>query len=155
MLKSIILAASLASTLGASAAFASPPPVARPVVVDRHYVTPRPWYARWDSLGELRVNGRRPGASTLFVSRDAGPMTKLRLEVQRGDLGIKEVKVTLGNGETFVATMTGASATIDLPGGARFVRSLDIVAAPTFRRGGSLIAISGATAPMQRHAYNW
>ena len=152
MLKSIILAASLASTLGASAAFAAPPPAARPVVVDRHYVAPRP-YARWDLLGEVRVDGRRAGASTLFVGRDAGPMTRLRLVVQRGDLGMKTVKVTFGNGQTFVTAMSGASAIIDLPGEARNVRSIDIDAPPSLRRSRSIVAISGANASPPRHAY--
>ncbi len=81
----------------------------------------------WDSLGELTVGGRRNAAATIEVRRNADRLERLRVVVKRGDLGMKTIRVTFGNGRDLVTTMTGRTALIDLPGDARKVRSIEIV----------------------------
>lgn len=143
MLKQILLATAFASTLGTTAAFAAPP---RPVAVAPSF-GPRA-RADWASLGEVRVGSRR--ASVLEVGRHTGPLEKLRLVVRDGDMGLKTVRVTLGNGATFVTRMSGRFAVIDLPGGARFVRSVSIDPAGFTRRDRAVVEVLGERAGYAR-----
>jgi hypothetical protein len=141
-LKSILLSVALASTAGTATALAAPP--SRTVIVNPR-VGPERVYGRWESLGEVRVDGRRPGMSTLYVNRSLGPVTQLRLQVQRGDLGMKTVRITFENGRTFVTAMHGPSTVIDLPGRARNIRAIDIDAPPSWRRSRAVVAVLADT----------
>jgi hypothetical protein len=146
MLKSILLATAFASTLGATAAFASPEP--RPVVPARQSQYAPRAHVGWTTLGELRVGGRR--GHVLEVGRDAGRIERLRLVVRDGDLGPKTVRVTLGNGQTIVSRMFGKSQVIDLPGHARNVRAISIDPAGFARRDRATVLVLA-----DRAAYAW
>jgi hypothetical protein len=76
-------------------------------------------------------------------------MNNLRLIVMAGDVGLKTVRITFGNGQTMVTAISGPNAVIDFPGEARFVRSI-AVDGRGFRRGGAKIEVLG-----QRSAPAW
>jgi hypothetical protein len=146
--KSIVLATAFISTLGAGAAFAAPP---KPVVAAPSYHGPRE-HTSWQSLGEIRVGGRR--SHVLDVARYTGPVSRLRLVVRQGDMGLKTVRVTFGNGQSFVTSMSGRFAIVDLPGRARNVQSISVEPAGFARRDRAMVEVSAERGrDFPRHAY--
>lgn len=152
MKNKIVLGTVLASLLAAGAAFADPYPSPergpqRPEQFERARE------GRVTSLGQVVVGGRFGGRfggrerNMIEVGRDAGAFTRLRLVVNHGEPNLRAVRVTFGNGESVVLA---PSATIDLPGQARMVRSIELISAPGFRRDRAVIEVLGERAPMRR-----
>jgi hypothetical protein len=97
----------------------------------RDHRAPR-WDSRgWERLGETSVEGRND-RDVVHVGRREGAFSKLMLVVEGGDIEMYDVIVTLGGGEQFSprtryyfreGTRTNA---IDLPGGARGIRDIEL-----------------------------
>ena len=97
----------------------------------------------WVVLGQRRV---RLGADhdRIAVNARGGPYSKLRLEVARNGILIDAVRVTFANGDLARFELRnfiergGRTRDIDLPGGARDIRYIDLVYA---RRPGGGVAV--------------
>lgn len=84
----------------------------------------------WEKLGTLKT-GKRGRRDTIKVGKKAGAVTKVTFVVRDDDLEVFGVKITFGNGEVFSPdvrlyfaedTRTGV---IDLPGEARFIKTIE------------------------------
>ena len=149
--KPLLAIAFLATTLGATAAFASPPTPAS----DAYSFMARGRTSVWSSLGEIRVGGWRSQTGTLFVGRDEGRLSKLRIVVRDGDLGLKRVRITFGNGQAMDTAVNGRFAMIDLPGNHRAIRSIEVTPAGfNSRRNRAVIEVFGdrSMRPIASHA---
>jgi hypothetical protein len=149
MMRMTLIATLFASLLGAGEALARP---AGPYTPSRAATVVRPEMTVWTTLGEARIGGRRGGKATLTLDRRAQPVTKLRIALKQGNANVRAVRVTFANGMTHVADVRGQLnngrrfAVIDLPGQARFVRSVEIVPVTSRRSQLAVVEISGDTA---------
>ena len=143
MSKKILLGTLFASLLTAGTAFAdhTGPSYVIPARASegQGYTDAQHRYRRWTSLGEIVLGGRRDRDNdTLHVGRDDGRISQLRLVVKRGHAFLAGARLTLGNGQSMFVDLRGqlrdGVAMIDLPGNARFVRSIELVPI-TERRG--------------------
>jgi hypothetical protein len=160
MNKTTLLGTVLASLLAGGTALAAPGNAYRaPAAPARVIIAPRaaPMFARhdgfWTSLGEVVIGRGRflRDADTLNLGRGE-LLTGLKLQVKRGAPLLEGVKITFASGQTYYARLPrvlprDGSATIDLPGDARAVRSIEVVARSSRgRHGASQIEILGQTA---------
>lgn len=113
----------LLATGAACAHHSAPPPAPRgePVVVRR---------ADWVMLGERTVDGARD-RDMIQVGAREGRYRRIMLVVENSALELFDVEVTFGNGSRFsphtrhVFGPQTRSRVIDLPGDARFIRSVE------------------------------
>jgi hypothetical protein len=119
---------------------------------------------RWTSLGHAFLGGRFGAFNnrqTIELGRHAPRLSSLRLVVKQGDPVLRAVRVTFGNGEIYTADLRlrharfpafpgrahDGAMRIDLPGHARMVRSIEIIAAPGARRDRAVVEVLGERAP--------
>jgi hypothetical protein len=86
----------------------------------------------WIELGTREVNYKKE-SDVIEVGRQEGRFTKIRLEVDQGDMKLSKLKVTFGDGETFEPDTRyefnegTRSHNIDLPGKARAIKRVEFV----------------------------
>lgn len=88
-------------------------------------------HSRWDKLGERWVDGRGD-RDVIAVGRKDGRFQKIQLVVEHSSVELYDIVVTFGDGTTFSPNTRlafGPNATtrvIDLPGGARVIRKVEL-----------------------------
>ncbi len=116
-----------------------------------------PAFADWDNIGSVDVSGRgdrgrdygdRDRGRDRGMDRDSksfhlgGPVERLQLTADRGDVYCRSVRANFGNGraaEIFHGDLrAGRPANIDLPGDARTLSDLDFVCTAQDRRGATI-----------------
>ncbi len=105
----------------------------------------------WDRLGSRQVNfvGDR---DTIVVTASEGRFDAIRLDVDRGDLEMYDVVVTFGNGERFSPetrwrfNQGTRSRVIDLPGEARFIKTVSFLYKSKLRKGRATLTLFGRQA---------
>ena len=85
--------------------------------------------AGWDQIGVQQVDFR--GDHDVIHAEGAGRFRTIRIVVEGGDIEMYNVRITLGDGETFSPRTRlyfaehSSSRDIDLPGAARIIRRID------------------------------
>lgn len=85
----------------------------------------------WDKLGERWIEGKRD-RDAIHVGRDEGRYTRIMLVAEHSALELFDIVVTFGNGDTYspdtrlVFDQSTRSRVIDLPGGARAIKRVDL-----------------------------
>ncbi|HKA87880.1 MAG TPA: hypothetical protein VKE22_09455 [Haliangiales bacterium] len=87
----------------------------------------------WERLGDLGV-ASGGGAYVVRVGRDEGIFTQLALSVEGNDIDVADLVVTFADGGRYAPNQRfhfrgGATATVDVPGGARGIRAVELRAA--------------------------
>jgi hypothetical protein len=86
----------------------------------------------WVELGTREVDYKKE-RDVIEVGRQEGRFTRIRLEVDEGDMKLSKLKVTFGNGETFEPDTRyefnegTRSHNIDLPDKARAIKRVEFV----------------------------
>jgi hypothetical protein len=86
--------------------------------------------ARWEKLGETRVDGL-VDHDVVTVAQDDSRYSAIQIRVEDSSLVMLQIKVVFGNGETFepnvrlVFDANTQSRVIDLPGNTRFIRRIE------------------------------
>jgi hypothetical protein len=134
-MKRIILVGGLMTSLLGGVALADHPPgrVYTPEAYGQHAAyAPQAARAGWTRLGELGA-GRWRDASVLHVGREAGRFSRLML-VARDAVHVHALRVTFGNGQSQELVLherldrVGRSVSVDLPGDARSIISVELLA---------------------------
>ena len=106
--------------------------------------------AEWDLLGSRRVN-LAVDRDVIVVGPREGTFDAIRIEVDGGNLEMYNIRLTLGNGDTWspntrVLFREGSwSRLIDLPG-ARVIRKIEFWYRSRVRRGQATVRVFGRTA---------
>ena len=115
--------------------------------------TATPAFAAWDPSGSVDIGFRRDRESKSFDL--GGPVDKIRLRAEQGDMECRTVDATFGNGRSrsiFNGRLRGGETRIiDLPGNDRQVRRLSFTCGAQDRRGG-IISIA---ADIGNHRADW
>lgn len=88
-------------------------------------------HSRWDKLGERWVDGRGD-RDVIHVGKKDGRFQKIQLVVEHSSVELYDIVVTFGDGTTFSPNTRlafGPNSTtrvIDLPGGARVIRKVEL-----------------------------
>ena len=104
----------------------------------------------WEELGSRNV--AFSGDHDTIDCTGEGRFTSLRFEVEYGTIELFDIKVTLGNGETFSPTTrmqfgeNSHSRTIDLPGRAKTIRKIEFWYRSERRRGRATVTVFGKSA---------
>ena len=160
-IKALITTIVLGSSSLALAAPAYQTPVAAPTVRDHRMPAPVPAPAPQYGYGhgwqkpvarpvllanDTRVNGR----SNISVSQTTRTFTKLELKAQSGRTDLDRVLITFGNGQRQIVQLNGKlsgnltankSLTIDLDGGARYIKSITLIGNSARRSSIDVVAV--------------
>ena len=121
---------------------------ARPDVAPPSEVRPPAPGGRWDALGFRQVSFATE-KDTIVVTASEGVFDALRFDVDNGDLEMFNVVVTFGDGSRFSPETRynfdqgTRSRVIDLPGGARVIRTVDFLYRSTVRKGHATLSLFG------------
>jgi hypothetical protein len=112
-----------------------------------------PAMADWDPIGSVDIGYRRDRERASFDL--GGPVDRIRLRAEQGDVNCRSVDATFGNGRSrsiFNGSLRGGETrTIDLPGNERQLRRLSFTCGAQDRRGG-IISIA---ADIGNHRADW
>jgi hypothetical protein len=107
----------------------------------------------WELLGSRRVTFAAE-RDVIHVGAVEGRFTALKVQVQGGNIDMYDVRITFGDGETWspatrlVFREGSWSRTLDLPGRARVIRTVEFRYRSQLRRGRATIEVFGLSAPV-------
>ena len=105
----------------------------------------------WRQLG-LKVVDYRTDPVVIMTNANAGPASKVKLQVSQEELEIRSVSFTFTGGESATVEMNryvpagGSTPAIDVPGGAKTIEKVEIAFAPdTAKEMLPVVAVLGAS----------
>lgn len=104
--------------------------------------------SEWELLGTRQVNFRGD-KDVISVTRREGTFRAIKIEVEGGSLDMHDIRVVFGDGSSFspetrVEFREGSwSRTIDLPGTARIIRSIEFNYRSELKRGRATVRVYG------------